>query len=104
MRSYELVFIVHPSVDQDGLTAISDRVQQYIERSGGKVTAVEPWGSRRLAYPIQNQWEGHYFLMRLDLPAEKVSSIEHDLSLIEEIIRHLIVRPEEKAKGKPANA
>ena len=104
MRSYELLFIVHPSVDEDGHTAVIDRVKEFIVRNGGKVGAVEPWGSRRLAYPIQKQRDGQYVLVRLDLPAEQVSSVEHDLGLTEEIMRHLIVRPEEEAKPKKEDA
>ncbi len=104
VRSYELLFIVHPSVDDDGLKAVIERVKEYIVRSGGKVNSVEPWGSRRLAYPIRNQWEGQYVLIRLDLAAQQVSSVEHDLGLSEEIIRHLIVRLEEEPEAKPTDA
>jgi small subunit ribosomal protein S6 len=100
VRSYELLYILHPSVDEEGLNSVADRVQQFIARSGGKVIAVDPWGSRRLAYPIQNQQEGQYVLVRFDLPADQVASVEHDVALTEEIMRHLIVRHEEEAKAR----
>ena len=98
-----MIFIVHPSVDEDGLTAVIDRVKTLIERDSGKIGVVEPWGSRRLAYPIQKQWDGQYVLMRFDLPANQVASLERGLGLTEEIMRHLIVRPEEEPKAKPAD-
>lgn len=94
MRSYELVFIVHPESDEDDLTAVKDRVTSLVERNGGKVAKVEPWGMRRLAYPIQNQWEGQYVLMLLDMEPQGVIGLERDLGLIEPIMRHLIVRAE----------
>ena len=94
MRSYELVFIVNPELDEDDLTAVRERVEGLIERSSGKVTKVEPWGLRRLAYPVQKQGEGQYVLMQLDIEAQGVADLERDLGLVEPILRHLIVRVE----------
>ncbi len=94
MRSYELVFIVHPEVDGDDFTAVVDRVTSLVERNSGKVAQVDFWGSRRLAYPIQDQWEGQYVLMHLELEPHGVMGLERDLVLVEQVIRHLIVRVE----------
>lgn len=102
MRSYELVFIVHPQVQGEALTALLDNVRNLVERSGGKVVNVEPWGMRRLAYPIRKQWEGQYVLMRLDMEARGVAALEHDLRLLEPVLRHLVVRLEEDAQEPAA--
>ncbi len=99
MRSYELVFIVHPEVDEDDLTAVIEKVEGLVERNSGKVTRIEPWGLRRLAYPIWKQWEGQYVLMRLELEPQGVAGLEHDLGLTEQIMRHLIMRVEEDTKS-----
>jgi small subunit ribosomal protein S6 len=94
VRSYELMFIVHPEVDGDDLTAIVEKVTSLIERNAGQVTEVEPWGLRRLAYPIQKQWEGQYVLMQLGMESQGVAGLERDLVLVEPVMRHLIVRVE----------
>lgn len=94
MRSYELIFIVHPEVDEDGFTAVVERVTGLVERNSGEVTEVNIWGLRRLAYPIQDQWEGQYVLMQLELEPQGVARLERDLVLVEQIIRHLTVRVE----------
>ncbi len=94
MRSYELVFIVHPEVDGDDFTAIVERVTSLVERNSGEVTEVNIWGLRRLAYPIQDQWEGQYVLMQLELEPQGVTGLERDLVLVEQIIRRLVVRLE----------
>jgi len=96
VRQYELVFIVHPELEEDDLNAVVERVKDLVERNGGQVAQIEPWGLRRLAYPIQNQWEGRYLLMRLELPAQGVAGLERSLRLTEQIMRHLIVRVEEE--------
>jgi small subunit ribosomal protein S6 len=94
VRNYELIFIVHPEVDGDDLTAVMERVTGLIERNGGKVARVEPWGMRRLAYPIQKQWEGQYVLMQLELESQGVAGLGRDLRLVEPVMRHLVVRVE----------
>ena len=94
MRSYELIFIVHPELDEDDLTAVLERVTGLIERNSGKVLRVEPWGLRRLAYPIEKQWEGQYVLMELELEPQGMAGLERDLGLVEPLMRHLIVRVE----------
>jgi small subunit ribosomal protein S6 len=97
VRNYELVFIVHPDLEQDELNAVVERVKDLVERSDGKVEQIEPWGLRRLAYPVQKRWEGQYVLMRLELEPQSVTQLEHRLGLTEQIMRHLIVRVEESA-------
>ena len=94
MRNYELVFIVHPEVDGDDFAAVVERATSLVERNSGEVTEVDIWGLRRLAYPIQNQWEGQYVLMQFELEPQGVAGLERDLILVEQVIRHLIVRVE----------
>ena len=94
MRSYELIFIVHPELDEDDLTAVLERVTGLIERNSGKVSRVEPWGLRRLAYPIEKQGEGQYVLMGLELEPQGMAGLERDLGLVEPLMRHLIARVE----------
>ena len=95
MRDYELVFIVHPDVDPEALTATIETVTTLVENGGGRVAQVKPWGLRRLAYPIQDVWEGQYLFMQLELEPEAVAPLERSLGLAEGIMRHLIMRIEE---------
>lgn len=94
MRSYEMVFIVHPELDGDELDDVISNVEELIKRNNGKVTKVEPWGLRKLAYPIKKQQEGRYFLMEFDLEPDGIAEMERVLKLMESVIRHLIVRLE----------
>lgn len=103
MRNYELVFIVHPEADEVGLSSVIDRVSHLIEREGGKITKTDPWGLRRLAYPIQKQREGYYVLMLCELDPQAVVTLERSLGLTDHVMRHLVVRREESVKA-PAPA
>ncbi len=92
MRNYELLFIIHPDVEEDDFTAIVERVSKLITRNDGQVKQVDPWGMRRLAYPIQYQREGQYVLMKMDMQPQGVAELENDIHLVEPIMRHIIVR------------
>lgn len=95
VRRYELIYIVHPEVDEANLAAVNETVTGLVERGGGKVVKIDPWGLRRLAYPIRKVWEGQYVLMHLELDPLSVSELERGLGLAEQILRHLVVRVEE---------
>lgn len=95
MRQYELVFVTEPLLDEGSLDALIARVQQYAEREGGQVSKIERWGLRRLAYPIQHHWEGHYVLMHFAMEPGGVNTFDRSLRFTEGIMRHLIVLRDE---------
>jgi small subunit ribosomal protein S6 len=90
MREYELVFIVHPDLDETATTDIVERITGWITESGGTVDKVDPWGKRKLAYPIRKQTEGQYFLFMTHMAPAFVSEMEHNLRFLEPVIRFLI--------------
>ncbi len=96
MREYELVFIVDPTQDEEGVNVITDRVTQVITRSKGEVTRVDVWGRRKLAYPIKKFREGTYVLLQMQIAPEGLPELERVLKLTEPVIRHLLVRADEK--------
>jgi small subunit ribosomal protein S6 len=61
LSDYEVVYIFHPSLEDE-------RIEEKIERfhgmltgeRGGEITAVDHWGKRPLAYEIADQTTGHY--------------------------------------------
>ncbi len=95
MRSYELMYIVSPEKDEEGMAALIARVNETIETLGGKVEEVvqtEPWGRRRLAYPIRHFEEGYYVLTHFSAEAEQLAELERVLKLSDGILRYLLTR------------
>ena len=95
MHSYELYFIVYPEADEEGLTAIIDKITQTITVHGGQVTEVNSKGKRKLAYPIRKFKEGYDVVMQTQLEFEGIQELERSLKLSEPIIRYLLVRADE---------
>ncbi len=95
MPGYEIVFIAQPTMEQEPLVALVDKVTKFVNDLQGQVVRVDSWGKRRLAYPIKKQFEGFYYVAEIELPATAVRGLERSLRVVEEIIRYLIVRKDE---------
>lgn len=91
MRNYEIVFLVHPD-QSDQVPGMIDRYKAEIEKDGGKVTRLENWGRRQLAYPIQKLHKAHYVLINCEASEETIRSIENNFRFNDAVIRNLIIR------------
>ena len=93
MRYYELMLVVSPQLDDEGMAAALDRVNRYVTDRGGSVVRQEPWGRlRRLAYPIRNFNEANYVLTHLEMDPQDTKDLEASLHLTEDVLRHLLLR------------
>jgi small subunit ribosomal protein S6 len=89
-----MMCIFNPDLDEAGLEAQNDRLRTFIAGRGGEVTAVEPWGRRRLAYSIGGFRDGIYTITRFTMPTEETTALDRSLKLNDAVVRHLIVRPD----------
>jgi len=92
MSSYELVFIIAPTMEEDAVQPQIDTVTGWITQLGGEVSKVNIWGRRRLAYPIKKFNEGYYVLLNMQLPTQAVRELETNLKISESVIRHMVVK------------
>jgi small subunit ribosomal protein S6 len=90
MRTYEIVFIVNPDLDETAMTGLVDKVKGWITTSGGTVTNVDLWGKRRMTYAIRKQREGNYVLVRAELAPSSTVELERNLRFLEPVMRFLI--------------
>ena len=95
MRSYEIMFIVHPDLDDTALTALMEKAKGWVTGTGGEVTQVDLWGRRRLAYPIRKQTEGQYVLIQSQMPPTGTGEVERNMRLTEQIMLFQVVRTDE---------
>jgi small subunit ribosomal protein S6 len=95
VRDYELVMVISPEGGDEGFTAAVDRTQQFIKDRGGQILEMDLWGRRRLAYTINRFTEGFYAIARFSFDPQQVRTLESNLDLAEDVIRHLVVKLEE---------
>ena len=92
VNDYEVMFIVHPEADQDGVTAISEQFAKWVSDQGGEVTKSSVLGRRKLAFAIRRQTEGTYVVVDVRLTGNSLAEVERSLKLHEQILRYLIIR------------
>lgn len=95
MRSYEVMFIAHPDLDDASLNSLVDKAKGWVTAAGGQVTQVDLLGRRRLAYPIRKQSEGQYILMQTQMGAPGTRELERNMRLTEQVMRFQVIRAEE---------
>jgi small subunit ribosomal protein S6 len=91
-REYELVYILNPQVDPDEADRIAQRVQDIVARLGGKITRVEQWGRRKLAYHIGKFSRGVFVCVRMVGYEGLVAELERNLRNADMVIRFQTVR------------
>jgi len=94
MREYELIFIVHPDLEEAATTEVADRVKNWITEAGGTIDKIDPWGKRKLAYPIRKQNEGQYFFLLVKMNPTFIAEMERNLRFLEPVMRFLITAVE----------
>ena len=87
---YETIFIVNPSLEEAAATAVVDKFKSLVEANGTNVE-VEDWGKRRLAYPIEDQNEGIYTLVRFESKPEFPAELDRIYKITDGVMRSIIV-------------
>ncbi len=95
MNKYELAIVVNANIEDDERTAVVDKCKALIERFGGSITNVDEWGRKKLAYEIQKMKEGFYYFIQFDAEATAPVEIENRVRIMDNILRFLIVKPNE---------
>ncbi len=90
-----MVYILSPTLVEDQLEAAHARVQEIVA-ANAEVDSVEDWGRRRLAYEIEDHREGSYAVITFRAGTDAPREIDRLMKLQTGLLRHLIVRLNEK--------
>jgi small subunit ribosomal protein S6 len=90
MREYELMFVVHPDLDETALNDVVTRISSWVTDGGGSVVKTDLWGKRPLAYPVRKQAQGQYVLMQLNLNPTFGATLERNLRFQEPVLRFML--------------
>ena len=97
-RQYELVYILPPDTSEQQSGELHEQVAQVVARLNGTVEKTENWGRRKLAYEIGRQKEGVYVLEVINGSGELMKELDRRLRVMDQVIRHLVVRVDEEKK------
>ena len=97
-RTYEIMFIVRPDVEEADLDKLIEGFTGNVTSGGGEVKGVEKMGRRRLAYTVRKFNDGFYVLLTVIAPGSLVAEIERRMRVSEPVIKFITVRMDEEEK------
>jgi small subunit ribosomal protein S6 len=95
MRQYETMVLLSPELTDETVDEKISGFEKKVTEGGGEVLNVDRWGKKRLAYPINRQRHGIYFIVTYHSEPEVVADIERDMRIDEETWRYMTVRMDE---------
>ncbi|MTH54148.1 30S ribosomal protein S6 [Bacillus mangrovi] len=96
MTNYEIMYIVRPNIEEDAKKALVERFSGILSDNGAEVKETKEWGKRRLAYEINDFRDGYYQIVKVASNAEAVQEFDRLAKISEDIIRHIVIKEEEK--------
>lgn len=96
MRKYEIMYIIRPNIEDEAKKALVERFSGILSDNGAEITNVKEWGKRRLAYEINDFRDGYYMLVNVNADAPAVQEFDRLAKISEDIIRHIVIKEEEK--------
>lgn len=94
MKLYEAMFLVDSSQAGADWEGIEANIKNILERAKAEVVSLKKWDERTLAYEIKRQSRGTYILCYFRAESDKITGIERDVQLSEQILRVLILSAE----------
>ena len=88
--SYEAMYILDPNLSEEATAALVEKFTGLVENSG-TITEVDQWGKRRLAYPIEDQTDGHYVRMTFTAAPAFPAELDRIFRITDGIMRSIIV-------------
>jgi small subunit ribosomal protein S6 len=94
-KLYEAMFLVDSALAASDWDGINKNIERLMSRSKAEIVSIRKWDERKLAYDISGKARGTYILCYFRADGEKISAIERDAQLSEQIMRVLILSAEE---------
>lgn len=95
-RDYEIACVMRLDSNEEVLRDNIEQVRAWIEAGEeGKVTRIDRWGRRKLAYEVDRQREGYYVFFYAQVEPNAMHELDQNLKLASFVLRYLVVRADE---------
>ena len=99
MRNYEHVFICRQDLTSVQAETLAEEFKGTLTENGGKVIESEYWGLRSIAYRMNKNRKGHYFMFKSNSDTKAVAEMERLMNIHEDIMRFLTIKVKEHKDG-----
>jgi len=88
------MFLYDPNAYAKNPAGASEAIKKLIESSGGEILVSRLWNEQKLAYPINGNRKGVYWLTYFRLDSESLKDFERQCRLNDRLVRHLTLKVE----------
>ena len=93
MAKYETMLVTSSVLDEEASAALIGKFKSLIE-ANGTIDSVDDWGKRRLAYPIEDETEGVYTVIKFPSEPDFPAELDRNYRITEGVLRSIIVAEE----------
>ena len=91
--SYEAVLIFSTTLGEEGVAEIKEKFRSLIEQNA-EIGEVDDWGTRKLAYLINDEAEGYYVLYNFESAPAFPAELERVAKITDGVLRIMTIRKE----------
>lgn len=91
MQSYEAVVILTTKISEEETENAINKIKELIS-SNGEVVSVDDWKTRKLAYEIKHEQEGHYFLINFNAEPKFISEFERVQRINTQVLKQMVIK------------
>jgi small subunit ribosomal protein S6 len=92
VREYETIYILRPDVTREGQERVATRMTEVLGREKARLTSIENWGRRPLAYPVKKKKRGVYVCLKYLGGGGLVSELERNLGVLDEVVKYQTIQ------------
>lgn len=92
MRTYEVMYIIKASLEEEKRTALIETLSGIITKEGGKIVKTDEWGMRDFAYEIDDMTKGYYVVTTFESENECLKEFDRLMRINPNVVRFMTVQ------------
>lgn len=98
VMNYEATMIFSVLNGEEAVAGLVERFKKLIT-DNATVDHIDEWGRRRLAYPINDELDGHYLLVEFSSKPDFPAELDRVFNITDGVLRTMIICKEEDKKA-----
>lgn len=95
MKKYEIMYILKANLEDAQRKEVIEKLHSLFTNEGAKVTNVNEWGLRDLAYPIKKETKGYYVVIKVECEPNATKEFDRKTKINNNVLRYLITVDQE---------
>ena len=92
MKKYEIMYILNSNLDETNRKSVIESLNKILTDNGAKISDVNEWGNRELAYEIKKNKEAYYVQFNFDSKQEAITELERVYRITDDVLKFITIR------------